>query len=150
MSFKNKINEALINTPIEVNIKYSSSDGVPLLDSILYHTIVWSLVYLTITQSNIAYVVHVVSQFLSSPTTVDWAFVYRIFCIFEVQPSRVFYIHHSSLELHAYLDADYGSDFTNCKSIIGFFIFLGDSVISWKSKKQSIFLHLQLQQSIVL
>jgi hypothetical protein len=37
------------------------------------------------------------------------------------------------LQLRAYSDADHDS-----KSVIGFCIFLGDSLISWKNKKQSI------------
>jgi hypothetical protein len=44
----------------------------------------------------------------------------------------------SFLELYAYSDVDHGVDPTDRKSIIGFCIFLGDSLISWKSKKQSI------------
>jgi len=40
--------------------------------------------------------------------------------------------------LRAYSDADHGSDPTDRKSITGFCIFLGDSFIFWKSKKQSI------------
>jgi hypothetical protein len=42
------------------------------------------------------------------------------------------------LELCAYSDADHGSDLTDRKSVTGFCIFLGDSLIFWKSKKQYI------------
>ena len=59
-----------IDTLIEVNTRYSSSDGLSLTDPTLYHTIVGSLVYLTNTRPDIAYVVHIVSQFASSPTIV--------------------------------------------------------------------------------
>jgi len=43
-----------------------------------------------------------------------------------------------SLELLAYYDVDHGSDPTDRKSVTGFCIFLSDSLIFWKSKKQSI------------
>jgi len=42
------------------------------------------------------------------------------------------------LELRAYSDADHSSDPTDHKFVTGFCIFLGDSLISWNSKKHSI------------
>jgi len=129
-------NNNTVDTPIEVNAMYSSSDGLSLIDPTLYCTIVESLVYLTIMRLDIAYAVHVVSQFVASPTTVHWA---AILCILRYLRGTVFQsLLLSSLELRAYSDADHGSDPTDRKSVTGFCIFLGDSLISWKSKKQSI------------
>ncbi|XP_022853493.1 uncharacterized protein LOC111374959 [Olea europaea var. sylvestris] len=126
----------IVDTPIEVNTKYFSSDGLPLSDPTLYRTIVGSLVYLTITRPDITYTVHIVSQFVASSTTVHWVAVLRILRYFRgtVFQSLLF-PSTSSLELRAYSDADHGSDPTDRKSVTGFCIFLGDSLISWKNKK---------------
>jgi len=98
------------------------------------------LVYLTITRPDIAYVVHVVSQFVPLyRTTVHWAAVLRILRYLRGTVFQSLLLSSiSSLELRAYSDADHGSDPTDRKSVTGFCIFLGDSLISWKSKKQSI------------
>ena len=92
-----------VDTLIEVNARYSFSDSLSLLDPTLYRAIVGSLVYLTITHPDIAYVVHVIGQFIVFPTTVHWA---AILCILRYLRDTVF---HSlllpstfSLELHAY------------------------------------------------
>lgn len=55
-----------IYTPIELNVRYTSSNGVALVDATLYRVLVGSLVYLTVTRPDIAYVVRVVSQFVSA------------------------------------------------------------------------------------
>ncbi|KAL5734666.1 hypothetical protein ACOSP7_032527 [Xanthoceras sorbifolium] len=127
------------DTPSELNARYSPSDGSPLSDPTLYHTIVGSLVYFTITRPYIAYAIHIVSQFVASPTTIHWAAVLRILrylrgTIFQslILPST------SSLQLHVYSNTDWGHDSTDRKSVTGFCIFLGDSLISWKSKKQTV------------
>ncbi|XP_058788410.1 secreted RxLR effector protein 161-like [Vicia villosa] len=127
------------HSPLELNVKYAPSDVVPLLDTTLYRTLVGSLVYLTITRPNISYDVHVVSQFVISPTTVHWAAILRI-CryIRGTHFQSLIFPSSSSLELRAYSDADWAGDPTDRKSTTWFCVFLGDSLISWKSKKQDI------------
>ena len=43
-----------------------------------------------------------------------------------------------SLELHAYLDADWTGDSIDRCSIIGFCFLLGTSLVSWRNKKQDV------------
>ena len=124
-------NNKIVDTPIEVNAKYYSSNGVPLSDPTLYCTIVGSLVYLTITCPAIAYVVHVVSQFVASPTIVYWAAIFRILWYLRGTIFHSLLLScTSSLELCAYSDANYGSDPIDRKYVTGFCIFLGDYLIS--------------------
>lgn len=71
-------NSKIVNTPLELNHKLSASAGTPLSDPSRYQQVVWSLVNLTITRSDIAYQVQVVSQFVSTPTTLHWAIVLHV------------------------------------------------------------------------
>ena len=45
---------------------------------------------------------------------------------------------NSSLVLSGYFDADWGKDPTDSRSTTGYCFFLGDSLISWRSKKQTV------------
>ncbi|GMP43055.1 hypothetical protein CsSME_00012568 [Camellia sinensis var. sinensis] len=127
------------DTPIELNVKLNSIDGVPLDDPTLYRELVGCLVYLTVTRPDFAYVVHVVSQFVSVPRSTHWAALVRVLrylrgTIFQ----GLLLSSTSSLDLVAYADSDWAGDVTDRKSTSGFCMFLGDSLIPWKSKKQSV------------
>ncbi|GJW31986.1 uncharacterized mitochondrial protein-like protein [Tanacetum coccineum] len=113
--------------------------GDPLPDPSLYRTVVGSLVYLTVTRSDVSYVVHIVSQFIYALTMVHWAAVLHI--LMHLRGTQFQYLLFSStsaLNLHAYCDSDWAGDSVSRKSTTGFCIFLSDCLISWKSKKQDV------------
>ncbi|XP_042757561.1 secreted RxLR effector protein 161-like [Lactuca sativa] len=108
----------------------------PCLIRIFYRTVVGSLVYLIVTLPDIA---HVVSQFVTAPTYVHWGVVLHILRYLRgTQFQTLLFPSTFSLELRAYSDADWDGDCHDRKSTIGFCVFLGESLISWKSKKQDV------------
>ncbi|XP_050920474.1 uncharacterized mitochondrial protein AtMg00810-like [Lathyrus oleraceus] len=124
-------NTKVINSHLKLNVKYDPSDGVPLSDPTLYRTLVDNLVYLTITRPDIAYHVHVVSQFVVSPTIVHWEALLRICSYLRgTRFQSLLFPSPSSLELRAYSDADWRDNPTDRNSITIFCAFLGDSLIS--------------------
>ncbi|GJV72017.1 retrovirus-related pol polyprotein from transposon TNT 1-94 [Tanacetum coccineum] len=97
------------------------------------------LVYLTVTRPDISYAVHIMSQFVSAPTTVHWAAVLHILRYLRgTQFQTLLFPSTSALDLRAYCDSDWADDVVSHKSTTGFCIFLGNSLISWKSKKHDV------------
>jgi hypothetical protein len=98
-------------TPMELHLHLKSSDGSPLDDPTRYRHLVGSLVYLTATRPDIAYAVHILTQFLSCPTTVHYAHLLRVLRYLRGTAShRLFYATSSPPTLHAYSDATWASD----------------------------------------
>jgi len=119
------------STPLEVNCKLTPLDGTPIDDPTLYRQLVGSLVYLTVTRPDIAYVVHVVSQFMSAPRSSHFSAVLRI--LRYIKGTMFHGLHfaaNSSLVLSGYSDADWAGDPTNRRSTTGYCFFLGTSLIS--------------------
>ncbi|XP_057734655.1 uncharacterized mitochondrial protein AtMg00810-like [Arachis stenosperma] len=126
------------STPLESNVRFTLMDDTVLDNPTLYRQLVGSLVYLTVTRPDIAYPVHVLSQFLSAPRTTHYAAVLRILRYIKGTLFHGLYFSaHSSLSLHAYSDADWAGDPTNCRSTTDYYLFLGDALISWCAKKQT-------------
>uniref|UniRef100_A0A2N9HR29 Integrase catalytic domain-containing protein n=1 Tax=Fagus sylvatica TaxID=28930 RepID=A0A2N9HR29_FAGSY len=129
----------IVDTPIEYNNRLNIHDGEPLPDATLYRQLVGSLVYLTVTRPDISYAVHIVSQFMAAPRSLHYAAVLRILRYLK---GTLFHGLHfssqSSLTLQAYSDADWAGDPTDRRSTTGYCFLLGDSLISWRSKKQSV------------
>jgi hypothetical protein len=128
-----------VSTPLEFNVKLNATDGEPLPDATLYRQLVGSLIYLTVTRLNFAYTVHLVSQFMSAPRFTHYVAVLRILrYIKRTLFHGLYFSTQSSLELRAYADADWAGDPTDRRSTTGYCFLLGSSLISWRSKKQSV------------
>ena len=67
LSKANLTNSKTASNPLELNIKFNATDGEPLSDATLYQQLLSSFIYLTVTHLNLAYVVHLVSQFMVAP-----------------------------------------------------------------------------------
>ncbi|KAJ9565671.1 hypothetical protein OSB04_001637 [Centaurea solstitialis] len=67
--------QRVVSTPLEPNLHLTPNAGPPLKDPTLYRQLVGSLVYLTVTRPDIAYAVHIVSQFMSTPCSDHYAVV---------------------------------------------------------------------------
>ncbi|XP_020520519.1 uncharacterized protein LOC110006901 [Amborella trichopoda] len=98
----------VVDTPMELNVKLSAHVGDHLLEPTMYRKLIGSLIYLTMTRPNIAYVVHVVSQFISDPQRPHLSAVYQILHYVRGTSSHeLFFDSTSSLDLSAYADADW-------------------------------------------
>ncbi|GFZ05367.1 hypothetical protein Acr_17g0009390 [Actinidia rufa] len=124
------------STPLEANARLTSLDADLLSDATLYRQLIGSLIYLTVTRPDFAHAIHLVSQFMSAPRSTHYASVLRI--LRYVKGTLFHGLHfssQSSLQLYAYSDADWAGDPTDRRSTTGFCFFLGDSLISWRSKE---------------
>eukprot|EP00261_Vitis_vinifera_P039149 XP_019080392.1 PREDICTED: uncharacterized protein LOC109123852 [Vitis vinifera] len=122
---------------MELNVKLRKEEGNLLVDPSLYRKLVGSLVYLTITRPDISFAVQQVSQFLQTPRHLHLAAVRRIIRYVQCTSTRgLFFPAGNSTRLAAYSDADWAGCADTHRSITGWCVFLGDALISWKSKKQ--------------
>jgi hypothetical protein len=83
--------------------------------------------------------VHIVSQFMVAPRSLHYAAVLRILrYLKDTLFHGLHFLSQSSLTLQAYSDADWAGDPTDRRSTTGYCFLLGNSLISWRSKKQSV------------
>lgn len=67
------------DTLIQLHHKLTPNMGESLANPTHCKELVGTIVYLIITRSDITYDVHIISQFVQAPTTVDYAALLRIF-----------------------------------------------------------------------
>ncbi|GLT91294.1 hypothetical protein SLE2022_091880 [Rubroshorea leprosula] len=125
-------------TPMAPKAKLFSTDGPAYSDPAFYRSIVGALQYLTFTRPDIAFAVGQVCQHMHAPTHNHFTVVKRILRYLKGTLNYGLQLfRNSSLSLHMFTDADWAGCVDTRRSISGYCLFLGNSLISWSSKKQN-------------
>ncbi|KAK6138968.1 hypothetical protein DH2020_027289 [Rehmannia glutinosa] len=132
------IDHKIVSTTLELNCKLTPLDGTPLSDPTVYRQLVGSLVHLTVTRPDISYVVHLVSQLYPLPACLIFSIVLGILRYIKGTLFHgLHFLANSPLVLSGYSMI---FDWLVIRRIAalqsGYCFFLGDSLISWRSKKQ--------------
>ncbi|XP_022150316.1 uncharacterized protein LOC111018513 [Momordica charantia] len=124
-----------VSVPMDLTLKLQAiADGDLIADPALYRKFVGKLLYLTISRPDITFAFHKLSQFVSCPGKEHLAAVHHLLRYLKKTLGRGILLSASnSFQLKAFSDEDWGSCVDTRKSIT----FLGDSMVSWKAKKQS-------------
>ena len=102
-----------------------------------YQRLVGKLIYLSHTRPDIAYAVSVVSQFMHDPRERHMQAVDKILQYLKSSPGNgLLFKREDTLNRKIYTDVDYAGSITDRKSTSGYCVFLGDSLVTWRSKKQ--------------
>lgn len=125
------------NLPMDPNVKLQLDQGDLLQEPSVYRRLIGRLLYLTISRPDITFTVHKLSQFVAHPRSSHLSAAHHLLRYLKGSPGQgIFLPSSSNFQLRAFTDSDWASCPDSRKSTTGFCIFLGDSLVSWKAKKQ--------------
>ncbi|GMI70307.1 hypothetical protein HRI_000700000 [Hibiscus trionum] len=126
-----------VNIPIASPHNLSMHEGELLPDPQVYRRLIGRLLYLTHTRPDITYTVHILSQFISAPRQPHLSAAHHLLAYIKGSPGLgLFFSSSSNMQLAGFVDSDYSACPDTRRSITSFCMYLGNNLISWKSKKQ--------------
>ncbi|XP_020233066.1 uncharacterized protein LOC109813314 [Cajanus cajan] len=126
------------STPMDDSLRLHQDSSEPLADPLSYIWLVGRLIYLTSTRPDIVFTTQQLSQFMVAPTQTHFQAALRVIRYLKGCPGKgLFFSHQSSTNLLGFSDADWAMCVDTRRSITGYCFFIGNSLVSWKAKKQS-------------
>jgi hypothetical protein len=125
------------STPITANPQLLKNSCDPLPSPTEYRALVGSLQYLSLTRPDIAFGTNKLAQFMQNPSTMHWLALKRLLRYLAGSCDKGIFISATApLNFHAYSDADWAGDKDDYISTTGYLLYLGNTPISWSSRKQ--------------
>ena len=126
------------STPMSTSTHLDKDEKGKDIDSRLYRGMIGSLLYLTASRPDIMLSVCICARYQCTPKVSHVTAVKRIFrYLSKTLDFGLYYPKSSSFELMSYNDADFAGCRSDRKSTSGTCHFLGNSLVSWFSKKQN-------------
>lgn len=117
-----------LKLPMDTHVKLISTSREPLPQPEVYQKLVRKLIYLTITRPDIAFIVHVFSQFMQNPTSTHFEAAKRVFRYLAGSKEQgILLASHSAAKLQVYYDSYWAGCPNTRRSTSSFCIVLGKS-----------------------
>ncbi|CAL1361098.1 unnamed protein product [Linum trigynum] len=125
-----------VTTLMDYKLHLSAEHSDPFPNPEAYRRLVGKLIYLTTTRLDISYATQQVSQYMSNLSNSHYKAVPRILRYLKSAPtSGLFFSSNSNLHLKAFSDSDWAACVDTRRSVTGYCVYLGDSLVSCKCKK---------------
>ena len=125
-------------TTMDTNLKLLADESLELVDVTQYRQIIGLLMYLTNTRPDICFAVNTLSQYLVKPRCVHWIATKHVMRYLKgTIEFGLYYDGNHDYILYGYTDTDWARSISDRKNTSSICFYLGFTMSSWFSKKQS-------------
>lgn len=126
-----------VSTPMVEKLRLEPDMSAPATDPTTYQQMVGKLIFLTHTRPDISFAVSLVSRFMSHPQDPHLQAVKHIYRYLKGTSGLALSYERGGVNtICGFTDSDWAGDSHDRKSTTGFVFFLGETPITWNSRKQ--------------